>query len=72
MTKENKTSSQLAKLVQAETVRRGMGCDVLVRADSNYGWTATALVAPSRAAEFQFALDAIATDLREKYQLKRA
>jgi hypothetical protein len=72
MTKENKTSIQLAKLVQAETVRRGMSCDVIVRADPNFGWTATALVGPSRATEFQLALDAIASDLREKYELKRA
>jgi hypothetical protein len=72
MPKENKTSMQLAQLAQAETVRRGMPCDVMVSADPAHGWIATALVrGTSRASEFQSALDVIVSDMRKKYTLKQ-
>ena len=71
MPKEQKTSRELAQLVQAETVRRGMSCDVMIERDRNLGWTAIALASPSRAAELQGYLDAISNDLREIYDLKQ-
>jgi hypothetical protein len=73
MPKEMKTSMELAQLVQAETVRLGMSCDVMISPDRHAGCTATALVPPpSRAADVQRALDLIANELREKYELKHS
>ena len=73
MPKESKTSAQLAKLVQAESVRCGIGCDVMISPDPRHGWIATALVrGGSHAPEIQLALDAIVSDLRQQYELKRA
>ena len=72
MAKEMKTSMELASLVQAETVRLGMSCDVMISPDRDAGWTATALVPPSRAADVQRVIDLIANGLREKYELKRS
>ena len=72
MPKELKSSMELAKLVQAETVRHGMSCDVMISADRDAGWTATALVPPSRAADVQRILDLIANELREKFELRHS
>jgi hypothetical protein len=58
MPKEQKTASELARLVQAETVRHGGECDVMIERDRNVRWTASALASPSRAAELQGYLDA--------------
>jgi hypothetical protein len=71
MPKEQKTARELARLVQSETVRRGLSCDVMIERDRNVGWTGTALTSPSRAAELQGYLDAISNDLRETYDLKQ-
>ena len=72
MPKEMKTSMELARLVQDETVRLGMSCDVMISPDRDAGWTATALVPPSRAADVQQVLDLIANELSEKYELKHS
>ena len=71
MPKDQKTSMELARLVQAETARRGVSCDVMIQRDRDLGWTAIAMASPVRAAEFQVHLDAISNDLRKKYDLKQ-
>ena len=72
MSKELKTRLELVRLIRkhrrAHLLNR---CFIVVEPDGRAGWTAKSMATPELVARYQPELDAIATELRENYDLKQ-
>jgi hypothetical protein len=69
MQKEEKTSQELADMIQAE-INVG-GTFIQVHPDKVYGWHPTVVAAPQNAHALQKAAETIAHRLRARYELKK-
>jgi hypothetical protein len=68
MQKDEKTSQELADMIQAE-INVG-GTFIKIHPDEVYGWHPTVVAAPQNAHALQQAAETIAARLRAKYELK--
>jgi hypothetical protein len=66
-----KTPLELVRLVRKHRRARLLTkCLIVIEPDPRAGWTAKPMVSPELATTYQPELDAIATELREAYDLK--
>ncbi len=72
MAKELKTPLELVRLIRKHRRAHLLNkCLIVVEPDARAGWRAKSMATPELVTHYQAELDAIATELRENYDLKQ-